>query len=127
VYLLRAWLTEQRNAGEGWARALYDPTVGGALALIHRDPARPWSVASLAHAVGVPRATFSRRFTALTGRSPIAYVTDWRMSVAARLLRQQRIPLREVARQVGYDSEFAFARAFKRAIGQPPGRYRAHS
>lgn len=122
VYLLRAWFTT--HADDGWARALYDPTVGGALALIHQDPARPWTVASLADAVTTPRATFSRRFTALTGQPPMAYVTSWRMTVAASLLRQDRIPLREVARRVGYESEFAFARAFKRAIGQAPGRYR---
>lgn len=125
VYILRAWLADQGKASNGWVRALYDPTVGRALALIHAGPARPWSVASLAQAVGSPRATFSRRFTALTGQSPMAYVTSWRMSVAAQLLREDREPLREIARRVGYDSEFAFARAFKRTVGQAPGRYRA--
>jgi AraC-like DNA-binding protein len=122
VYLLRTWFT--RHAGDGWARALHDPTIGGALALIHQDPARPWTVASLAGAVSTPRATFSRRFTTLTGQPPMAYVTGWRMTVAASLLRQRRMPLREVARRVGYDSEFAFARAFKRTTGHAPGRYR---
>ncbi|OLF09924.1 AraC family transcriptional regulator [Actinophytocola xanthii] len=125
VYLLRAWFTE--HAGEGWARALHDPTVGGALALVHQDPARRWTVAALADAVAVPRATFSRRFTALTGQPPMAYVTSWRMTVAADLLRGEGMSLREVARRVGYDSEFAFARAFKRAVGRPPGRYRQAS
>jgi AraC-like DNA-binding protein len=125
VYLLRAWLAGRRDTGDGWAHALYDPTVGGALALIHRKPARPWTVASLANAVTVPRATFSRRFTALTGLSPMAYVTAWRMTVAARLLRQNGAPLREIAGEVGYESEFAFARAFKRTIGQAPGQYRS--
>jgi AraC-like DNA-binding protein len=124
VYVLRTWLAEQRQDCGGWVQALYDPTVGGALVLIHAEPGRPWSVASLARAVGVPRATFSRRFTALTGQAPMAYVTAWRMTTAARLLREQRVPLREVARRVGYDSEFAFARAFKRTVGHPPGRYR---
>jgi AraC-like DNA-binding protein len=124
VYILRAWLAEQHQAGEGWVRALYDPVVGSALALIHDDPARPWSVNLLARAVGAPRATFTRRFRTLTGQAPMAYVAAWRMSVAARLLREERGSLREVARRVGYDSEFAFARAFKRTTGHPPGRYR---
>ena len=124
VYVLRAWLAEQRSAGGGWVQALYDPAVGGALALIHADPAHPWTVAALARAVDVPRATFSRRFTALTGQAPMSYVTAWRMTTAARLLRDHRTSLREAARQVGYDSEFAFARAFKRTVGHPPGRYR---
>jgi AraC-like DNA-binding protein len=106
-------------------RAFHDPVVGTALALVHRDPGRPWTVAGLARAVGAPRATFSRRFTALTGQAPMTYVTAWRMSVASRLLREERQPLREIAGRVGYDSEFAFARAFKRAVGQAPGRYRA--
>jgi AraC-like DNA-binding protein len=125
VYLLRSWLAGQSRADAGWAAALYDPAVGGALALIHANPARPWTVDMLARAVGVPRATFSRRFTTLTGQSPMAYVTAWRMTVAARMLREGRAPLREVAPRVGYDSEFGFARTFKRVIGHAPGRYRA--
>jgi AraC-like DNA-binding protein len=125
IYLLRAWVSAQARTDDGWARAIHDPTVGRALALIHAEPGRPWTVASLARAVGVPRATFTRRFTALTGHAPMAYITAWRMTVAARLLREHRAPLRDVARQIGYDSEFAFARAFKRAIGEAPGRYRS--
>lgn len=126
VYVLRAWLAGQGQADSGWAAALYDPAVGGALALIHADPARPWTVDMLARAAGVPRATFTRRFTTLTGQPPMAYVTGWRMIIATRLLREdRRTPLREVARRVGYDSEFAFARAFKRITGNAPGRYRA--
>lgn len=125
VYVLRAWLAEHSKAAEGWVRALYDPVVGGALALIHSEPDRRWSVNSLARAVGAPRATFSRRFVMLTGQAPMAYVTSWRMAVASRLLREERHPLRDIAHQVGYDSEFAFARAFKRTVGQAPGRYRA--
>ncbi|QYN37909.1 AraC family transcriptional regulator [Pseudonocardia sp. DSM 110487] len=124
VYILRAWLAEQHQSGEGWVRALYDPVVGSALALIHDDPARPWSVDLLARAAGAPRATFTRRFRTLTGQAPMAYVAAWRMSVAARLLREERGSLREVAHRVGYDSEFAFARAFKRTTGHPPGRFR---
>jgi AraC-like DNA-binding protein len=78
----------------------------------------------LARAAGVPRATFTRRFTTLIGQPPMAYVATWRMTVAARILREEGCTLREVATRVGYDSEFAFARAFKRASGHAPGRYR---
>ncbi|GIJ46011.1 AraC family transcriptional regulator [Virgisporangium aliadipatigenens] len=124
VYVLRAWLAERGGAADGWIRALHDPVVGRALTLVHTEPGRPWSVAALARAVDCPRATFSRRFTALIGQPPMAYVTAWRMAVAARLLREERRPLREVAARVGYDSEFAFARAFKRTVGVAPGRYR---
>jgi AraC-like DNA-binding protein len=125
IYVLRAWLAEHSKATDGFVGALYDPVVGSALALIHNKPGRPWSVNSLARAVGAPRATFARRFVRLTGQAPMTYVTSWRMSVASRLLREERHPLREIAHQVGYDSEFAFARAFKRTVGQAPGRYRA--
>jgi AraC-like DNA-binding protein len=124
VYVLRAWLADQSGAANGWIRALYDPIVGRALTLIHSEPGRPWTVASLARATGSPKATFSRRFTTLTGQSPMAYVTSWRMTVAGRLLRDEPLPLRDIANRVGYDSEFAFARAFKRTVGHSPGRYR---
>ncbi|MFB6990878.1 AraC family transcriptional regulator [Streptomyces sp. NPDC056304] len=125
VYVLRSWLVTRAGAAEGWARALRDPAVGTTLALVHGDPGRPWTVQALAQAVGVPQSGFSRRFTTLTGQTPMAYVTAWRMTVAARLLREGPAPLRRIAREVGYDSEFAFARAFKRVVGQPPGHYRA--
>jgi AraC-like DNA-binding protein/quercetin dioxygenase-like cupin family protein len=125
VYVLRAQVADAgRAAGEGWMRAFHDPVVGGALALVRRDPGHPWTVTGLARAVGAPRATFSRRFSALTGQAPMTYVTAWRMTVASRLLREGQQPLREIAHRVGYDSEFAFARAFKRIVGHPPGRYR---
>lgn len=123
--VLRFWVDAGAEESTGLIRALGDPTVGAALALMHQDPGRRWTVESLAHAVAAPRARFSRRFTALTGQPPMAYLTAWRMTVAARLLRAERAPLRQVAGRVGYDSEFAFARAFKRAVGQAPGRYRA--
>jgi AraC-like DNA-binding protein len=126
VYLLRAWLAEH-HADTGWGRALFDPVVGAALAMVHADPGRAWTLDSLARAVGTPRATFSRRFTALTGQAPMAYVTAWRMAVAARMLREQTATLRQVAGRVGYESEFAFARAFKRTTGQAPGQYRQHA
>jgi AraC-like DNA-binding protein len=126
VYLLRAWFTEHHR-DTGWGRALFDPTVGAALSLIHTHPDQPWTLDTLAQATHTPRATLTRRFSALTGQSPIAYLTAWRMALAARQLRDSDDTVRHIAHQAGYDSEFAFARAFKRATGTPPGQYRKHT
>jgi transcriptional regulator GlxA family with amidase domain len=121
IYILRAWLEAHPT---GWSRALADPAIGPSLSRVHRDPARPWTVGQLAAEAGLTRATFTRRFTALIGEPPLTYVTRWRMTTAARILREQDVPLASVARQVGYTSEFAFAKAFKRHYGQAPGYYR---
>jgi AraC-like DNA-binding protein len=126
VYILRAWFTEQpmRGGDTGWAAALTDPAVSRALEAIHRDPAHPWTVAGLGAHAGLSRAAFSRRFTALVGRPPLAYLTWWRLTTATRLLHVSDAPLSVVARQVGYGSEFAFANAFKRQFNIAPGHYR---
>lgn len=126
LYILRAWLAEQPVDGEatGWAAALTDPAIGAALAAIHRDPAHPWTVATLGTEAGLSRAAFSRRFATLVGRPPLAYLTWWRLTSAARLLRDSDAPLSVVAAQVGYTSEYAFANAFKREYGIAPGRHR---
>jgi AraC-like DNA-binding protein len=129
LYILRACCEEQpaaaaSAAATGWAAALRDPAVSAALHAIHRDPSVPWTVAALSAEAGTSRAVFARRFTALVGRSPLAYLTWWRMTTAARLLRSADTPLGTVARQVGYASEYGFATAFKRLYGSPPGRYR---
>ena len=118
LYLLRGW--------EGWGAALRDPVTGVALQAMHQDPARRWTVASLAAQAGLSRAPFARRFTALVGRPPLTYLTWWRMTVAARLLRESDATVAVVARRVGYSSEFAFATAFRREHGTAPGRYRRH-
>ena len=123
LYLLRAWAEEQAG-GLGWAAAITDPAIGHVLAELHDDPAHPWTVAELARRGGLSRSVFAQRFTALVGEPPLAYLTWWRMTTAARLLRDTTAPLAAVARQVGYRSEFAFAKAFKRAHGAPPGRFR---
>lgn len=123
VYLLRAWFAEHHDDA-GWGRALFDPTVGTALSLIHSDPGRAWTLDALAAATRTPRATLTRRFAALTGQSPMAYLAAWRMCVAARSLRDNDATVHQIAQSVGYDSEFAFARAFKRATGIAPGQYR---
>lgn len=125
LYVLRAWYEEQSgHMSTGWAAALHDRAVSEALRAIHRDPAHPWTVETLGQAAGLSRAAFARRFTALAGQPPLAYLTWWRMTVAARLLRESELPLRAVAERTGYASEFAFAKAFKREYGVAPGGYR---
>ncbi|MFD7256346.1 AraC family transcriptional regulator [Streptomyces sp. NPDC059874] len=129
LYILRIWFKEQPARGDttGWAAALNDPPVTAALHAIHRDPAAPWTGAKLAAEAGLSRARFARRFAMLIGQPPLGYLTWWRMTTAARLLRTSEAPLRSIAHQVGYTSEFAFANAFKRTYGTPPGTYRRKS
>ncbi|WHT15705.1 AraC family transcriptional regulator [Crossiella sp. CA-258035] len=121
VYLLRGCLTA---TGTGWSAALRDPATAAALQAMHDNPAHPWTVAKLAAEAGLSRAPFARRFTTLVGQPPLTYLTWWRMTTAARLLRETADPVGVIAARVGYLSEFALATAFKRAFGQPPGRYR---
>ncbi|WP_049568432.1 AraC family transcriptional regulator [Nocardiopsis sp. SBT366] len=131
VYILRTYLEEIRESGDnpgcGFAGALRDPGVHAAIQAVHRDPAHTWSVAELGERAGLSRAAFSRRFTALVKQSPLAYVTWWRLTTAARLLREEDAPISSVATRVGYSSQFAFATAFKREFGLSPGRYREAS
>ncbi|MDR8411983.1 AraC family transcriptional regulator [Nonomuraea sp. 3-1Str] len=126
LFILRAWFAEQpeRGAATGWAAALGDPAIITALGCLHRDPARQWTVEELGSRAGLSRAAFARRFTALVGQPPLTYLTWWRMTTAARLLRDSDAPLSVVAQQIGYTSEFAFANAFKRQYGTAPGKYR---
>jgi AraC-like DNA-binding protein len=128
LYLLRAWFDEQpqRGAVTGWGAAMANPAISAALHTIHRDPAHHWTVETLAAQARLSRAAFSKRFTAMIGQPPLTYLTWWRMTIAARLLRESDAPLSEVATQTGYTSEFAFANAFKREYGTAPGRYRRH-
>jgi AraC-like DNA-binding protein len=125
LYILRSWLDQRpTHHTTGWTAALSDPATTTALQAIHRDPARPWTVATLAAEARLSRAPFARRFTALLGQPPLTYLTWWRMTTAARLLRHTDAPLSSIASAVGYTSEFAFANAFKRRYGTAPGKYR---
>ncbi|MBF6220101.1 helix-turn-helix transcriptional regulator [Nocardia abscessus] len=125
LYILRAWYDEQARCGTtGWAAALADPSISVALRHMHDDPAHPWTVEELAGRAGLSRAAFAKRFAQLVGRAPLAYLTWWRMTPAARALRDTDDPLAAIATRAGYTSEFAFAKAFKREFGAPPGGYR---
>ncbi|GAA1597047.1 AraC family transcriptional regulator [Kribbella hippodromi] len=125
VLILRAWFEDSNCPTEsGWARALTDPAVVQGLELIHEQPGAAWTVAELAAGVGLSRAAFARRFTDAVGEPPLTYLSRWRMTTAARLLRDHDRPLATVAKQIGYTSEFAFAKAFKRDFGVAPGTYR---
>jgi AraC-like DNA-binding protein len=108
----------------GWLAGLRDRFVGRALALLHERPAHAWSIEELGREVGLSRSALHERFVQLIGVPPMQYLAQWRMQAAARLLLETRGHVAEIALEVGYDSEAAFARAFKRAVGMPPGAWR---
>lgn len=125
VCMLRHWIdTGSETGGHGWAAAMRDPAIVKALTALHETPAGNWTVAALAATAGLSRSGFSQRFTEMIGQAPVAYLTWWRMTLAAKSLRETDAPIAVVAREVGYASEFAFAKAFKRELGVAPGAYR---
>ncbi len=124
VYIVRAWLAQQPEPCAGWLGALRDPRIGKTLSLIHQSPQRRWSVESLASSVSMSRAAFAKRFSTLVGEAPLHYLTRWRMDLAANILRESNAPISVVANKVGYDSETAFSKIFRRSRGLPPGQYR---
>ncbi len=125
IRVLRAWLDASPHAQIGWLAALRDPQLGRALAALHQSPARPWTLSALAKTAGMSRSAFSARFCAHVGESPMRYLSGWRMLVARHALRHTRDGLTEVAKQVGYATEAAFCKAFKREFGVTPGSVRA--
>ncbi|GAB2578016.1 AraC family transcriptional regulator [Streptomyces capparidis] len=127
VAVLRAWFARSKERTPGWYRAQGDPVVGPVLKLLHDDPARPWTVAELAERAGVSRAALARRFTGLVGEPPMAYLTGWRLALAADLLRESDATVGAVARRVGYGSPFALSTAFKRVYGVSPREYRGEA
>jgi AraC-like DNA-binding protein len=124
LLLVAAMRRAAPDARPSWLRALRDPVVGPVLAALHERPAERWTLDALAREAHVSRATLARRFAQQVGVPPLAYLADWRMQLAARRLRDSGESVEEVARGVGYSSEFAFNRAFARHRGVPPGRYR---
>jgi len=108
----------------GWLAAARDPKVGQALAHLHRNPGRSWTLEDLAAESGTSRTLLAQRFTQLMGEPPLAYLARWRLQLGARLLTTTDRKILQVAYDVGYESEAAFSRAFKRSFGTPPGRYR---
>jgi AraC-like DNA-binding protein len=121
IQAIRSWITTDPAARTGWLGALQDKQIGRAISLIHRDPARDWTVATLADELAMSRSAFAARFTELVNEPAMHYVTRWRMHVALDLLKEEGATVGELARRLGYQSEAAFSRAFKRVIGVPPG------
>ncbi|HEU5150329.1 MAG TPA: AraC family transcriptional regulator, partial [Iamia sp.] len=125
VTTVRAWFAGPEADAPAWYRAHDDPVVGHALRLLHQDPAAPWTVATLAREVGVSRATLARRFADEVGETPMAYLTEWRLALAADLLREPGATVAGVAHQVGYGTGFALSAAFSRVRGISPSEHRA--
>ena len=125
IAALRAWFDRPEAGAPGWYRAYGDPVVGQALRLLHHDPARSWTVATLARETGSSRAALARRFHELVGEPPMSFLTGWRIALAADLLREPGATLGSVAHEVGYGSPYALSTAFKRVRGISPKQHRA--
>ena len=124
IQAIRSWIAQDPAAQTGWLGALQDKQIGRAIALIHREPGQAWTVASLAAEVAMSRSAFAARFTELVGEPAMHYVARWRMQVALTWLKDDNAPLADLANRLGYQSEAAFSRAFKRFIGVSPGAAR---
>ena len=124
VDVIRRYLETLPSDRLDWLAGLRDPQIGRALTEIHRDPARPWTLESLAHKVAMSRSAFAEHFMKFVGTPPMQYLTNWRMQVAANQLLSTTDSVMAVANRVGYDSEAAFSRAFKKVVGAPPSEWR---
>jgi AraC-like DNA-binding protein len=124
VETLRRYMTELPPEETGWLAGARDPEVGAALAQLHRQPSHPWTIADLAHKVGVSRSVLADRFRRFLGEPPMSYLGRWRLRLGAQLLQTSSRSVAQIASEVGYESEAAFNRAFKREFGEPPARYR---
>lgn len=123
IQSMRGWMRAGGD-GNGLPAAVQDPAIDEAIDLMHRSPAHPWTVESLAQRVALSRSVFAERFRRLSGETPMEYLARWRMHLAGQLLREGRESVATIAERVGYESEAAFAKAFKRTVGQAPGAYR---
>jgi len=125
IQTLRAYIASGAESRKlGWLRAIFDTQIGAALRAVHADVNGSWTVESLAAAAGMSRSAFAARFKELLGQTPLDYVTEWRMQKAVLLLKEEDKKLVEVAQSVGYESDAAFSKAFKRVVGVTPGEYR---
>jgi len=124
VQAVRAWIEAQPQGQGGWLGALRDKQISLALNLMHQKPGEPWTIARLASEVGMSRSPFATRFTTLVGEPPLAYLTKWRMNLAAGYLRDDQISVREIAERVGYESQASFTNAFKRSFSISPREYK---
>jgi transcriptional regulator GlxA family with amidase domain len=124
VEALRRYMEALPPERNGWLAAARDPIVGAALALLHRRPSDNWTLPSLAEAAGTCRSVLAERFDRYLGEPPLTYLTRWRMQLASRLLETSQKTIQQIAAEVGYESEAAFNRAFKREVGLPPARRR---
>ncbi len=124
IQILRAHLKAAAPMPAGWLRALGDPRIAPALRLMHCDPGRGWHLDELAKACAMSRTTFAFHFKRATGVAPLTYLTEWRMCLAERALREEASPVAVLGQSLGYTSESAFSNAFKRVIGHSPRAYR---
>jgi AraC-like DNA-binding protein len=121
---LRGYLAEAVELQPGWLRALADPRIAPVLQLMHKDPARSWHLPELAKAAGMSRTAFAVRFKSVAGTAPLTYLTEWRMRLAEKELREGSMSISDVAGLIGYGSDAAFSNAFKRATGRAPKQFR---
>ena len=124
VDVVRRYLEVLPADHTNWLAGLRDPFVGRALSALHRNPGRDWTLESLARAVGLSRSALAERFPQFVGQPPMQYLTNWRMQLAANQLRSGADAIAVIANRVGYDSEAAFSRAFRKVVGTPPGLWR---
>ncbi len=124
IQIIRIWLADPANEAHGWLAGLRDPQIASTLSAIHANPAYDWTVEKLATTATMSRSAFSAKFTELIGIPPLAYSTRWRMQLATQLLRDGRLSLMQIAETIGYTSDIAFSKAFKREQGDSPAVYR---
>ncbi len=124
IEVLRLYMNEQGAARTGWLAGVGDRVVGAALGALHKRPSHPWTLEELARAAGSSRSVLAERFQQLVGSSPMQYLTQWRMVLAANLLTRSNAPLTRIAEDVGYKTDTAFSRAFRREFGSPPAAWR---